>query len=110
MRTKIASVAAWTVLAGVSSGVLSGCGPIDSMKEGFAHSTAVSQALEKSLGTKSQVGFNWANGSLRSVSVNFQGIPANATLAEVIAKSKEAVAAEFKQTPRQIVVAFVVEP
>lgn len=105
MRTKVAAMAAWVAMV-----ALSGCGPIDTMKEGFAHSKAVSAELEKTLGLKSQVGFNWSNGSLTSVSVNFQGAPTDATLAEVIAKSKAAVAAEFKQTPRQLVVAFAVEP
>jgi hypothetical protein len=107
MRKKVRAIAAWMVMAGG----LSGCGgAIDTMKEGFAHSKAISTELEKSLGLKSQVGFNWVNGSLTSVSVNFQGAPANATVPEVIAKSKAAVVAEFKQTPKQIVVAFVVEP
>jgi hypothetical protein len=66
--------------------------------------------LEKSLGVKSFIGFNWNNGSLASVNVTFQGIPPNVPLAEIVAKSRQAVISEFKQTPKQIVVAFVLQP
>jgi major membrane immunogen (membrane-anchored lipoprotein) len=90
--------------------LLASCDAVDSMKEGFAHSQAVSSQLEKSLGVKSFVGFNWNNGALTSVNVTFQGIPQNVTLPDIVEKSKRAVAAEFKQTPRQIVVGFSVEP
>jgi hypothetical protein len=90
--------------------LLAGCGPIDSLREGFAHTQAVSAQLEKSVGLKSFVGFNWYNGSLTSVSVTFQGLPQKGTLAEITAESKRAVLAEFQQTPRQIVIGFVVEP
>jgi hypothetical protein len=102
MREKIAALALLSMMAG--------CGPIDSLKEGFAHSQAVSAELEKSLGLKSLVGFNWHNGSLTSVNVTFQGVPGNVPLADVVDQSKRAVIAEFKQTPKQIVVAFAVEP
>ena len=89
---------------------LAGCGPIDTMKEGFAHSQAVSAELEKSLGVKSSVGFNWTNGSLASVNVTFEGIPSNLTLSEIAAKAKQVVSAEFKQTPTKLVVAFAIDP
>lgn len=102
MRTTIAMLALPTLMAG--------CGPVDSLKKGFAHSQAVSAAREKSLGLKSFVGFNWNNGSLTSGNVTFQGLPGDVPLAEVVDQSKRAVIAEFKQTPKQIVVAFAVEP
>lgn len=89
---------------------LCACGPFDTLREGFAHSEAVSKELEKSLGLKSFVGFNWNNGSLRSVNVTFEGLPVNGTLAEISEKSKQAVIAEFKQTPEQIVIAFTLKP
>jgi hypothetical protein len=89
---------------------ITACGQIDSMKEGFAHSEAVSKNLEKSLGVKPFVGFNWYNGSLTSVNVTFQGIPPNTALADITEKSKQAVVAEFQQTPTEIVVAFRVTP
>jgi hypothetical protein len=99
-----------SLAAGVLVALIAACGPLDTMKEGFAHSKAVSDELERSLGLKSFVGFNWNNGSLTSVNVTFQGIPANISLAEIAAKSKQAIAAEFKQTPKQVVIAFSIEP
>jgi hypothetical protein len=42
---------------------INGCDAVDSMRNGFKHSQAVSAELEKSLGLKSFVGFNWNNGS-----------------------------------------------
>ena len=59
---------------------------------------------------KSFVGFNWHNGSLTSVNVTFQGIPPNVPLAEIAAKSKQAVVSQFKQKPKQVVLAFTLEP
>jgi hypothetical protein len=90
--------------------LLAACGPIDSLKEGFAHSQAVSTRLEKSVGLKSFVGFNWSNGVLTSVNVTFQGLPAQTGLSEIADKSKQAIVEEFKQAPRQVVIAFAIEP
>jgi hypothetical protein len=42
--------------------------------------------------------------------VTFQGLPAQASLADIAAKSQQAVVEEFKQTPRQVVIAFAIEP
>src|SRR5205085_2097908 len=83
MHLRVAMVAALAAM-------IAGCGPVDTMKEGFAHSKAVSAELEKSLGLKSFVGFNWSNGSLTSVNVTFRGIPANVSLTEIATKSKQA--------------------
>jgi hypothetical protein len=85
---------------------LAACGPVDTFKDGFAHSQAVSESLEKTLGLKPFVGFNWSDGTLDSVSVTFQGIPANVPLTDIVAKSKSAVAAEFKQLPSQVIISF----
>jgi hypothetical protein len=94
----------------VSAAALSGCGTVDTMKDGFAHSQAVSADLEKSLGLKSFVGFNFFNGQLASVNVTFDGIPSQKSLVDITEASKEAVSAEFKQTPRELIVSFKVQP
>jgi len=86
--------------------MLWGCDAVDTMKEGFAHSQAVSVELERSIGLKSYVGFNWNNGSLTSVNVTFDGIPKNKSLPEISEAAKAAVLKEFRQEPKQIVVAF----
>jgi hypothetical protein len=80
------------------------------MKEGFAHSQAVSDRLERDLGRKSFVGFNINNGQLTSVNVTFDGIPEQGSLADIAETSKQAVLAEFKQTPNEIIVAFTIKP
>lgn len=85
----------------------SGCGPIEAIKDGTANGKAVSDELEKSLGVKSFVGFQWTNGVLVSVSVNFQGVPTNTPLPEIAEKTKRSVVDHFKQAPKQIVIAFV---
>ena len=94
----------------VATVALSACGAVDTMKDGFAHSQAVSADLEKSLGLKSFVGFNFFNGQLASVSVTFDGIPSQKSLIDITEASKQAVTAEFKQTPRELIVSFKVHP
>jgi hypothetical protein len=86
-----------------------GCDAIDSVKEGFAHSQAVSAELEKSLGLKSFVGFNWHNGSLTAVTITFDGIPKDRSLSEISEATRRAVLKEFKQEPQQIVVSFTIK-
>jgi len=76
---------------------LIGCDAVDSFKNRFAHSEAVSASLEKALGEKPFVGFNWNNGSLTSVTVTFEGVPKDRTLAEIADLSRAAVLKEFKQ-------------
>ena len=88
---------------------LASCDAVDSVKEGWAHSQAVSASLEKSLGIKPFVGFNWSNGNLDSVTVAFEGVPANMTLADIAAKSRAAIAAEFKQAPMSVVLSFTLK-
>jgi hypothetical protein len=95
---------------GAIAGALAACGPIDSMKNAVAQSQAVSNDLDRSLGLKSFVGFNWNNGSLTSVTVTFDGIPENGSLRDVVQKSRQAILAEFQQAPQRIVIAFSVAP
>jgi hypothetical protein len=89
---------------------ITACDSADSLKEGLAHTRAVSDHLEKTVGLKSFVGFNWHNGSLNSVTVTFNGLPPDGALSDIAGKAKQAIAAEFKQIPRQIVIGFSIEP
>ncbi len=90
-------------------GVLSGCNAVDAMKDGMAQSNAVADDLEKSLGAKPRVGFNWFNGSLANVTVEFNGTPKDKTLDEINNAARAAVKKEFSQTPKKIVLAFDVD-
>jgi len=88
---------------------IAGCDATDTIKNGLAHSKAVSVEIEKTTGLKSFVGFQWNNGSLNSVSINFESLPGNLTLSEIAKISKKAVIKEFKQEPRKIIVAFAMD-
>ena len=91
-------------------GMLAACDAVDSMTEGFAHTKAISEKLEQEMGTKALVGFNWRNGTLETVTVTFQGIPEGTEIRDITDKAKQVIAAEFKQTPRQIIIGFSIEP
>jgi hypothetical protein len=85
-----------------------GCGAVDTMKDGFKHSQEVASDLEKSVGEQPFVGFNWMNGSLKNVSVTFQGVPADKTNQEIVSLARASIIARFKQQPEQIVISFTV--
>ncbi|KRA74505.1 hypothetical protein ASD78_13660 [Lysobacter sp. Root667] len=87
---------------------LAGCSTVDTMTEGFKHSQEVAGDLEKSVGSRPVVGFNWSNGSLTNVSVNFEGIPPGVSPEQIAIFSKQAIAARFKQSPKQVVISFTV--
>ncbi|UYK84016.1 hypothetical protein NG827_16410 [Xanthomonas sacchari] len=86
---------------------LTACGAVDTVKNAYAHSQEVAADLEKSVGSKPMVGFNWANGSLVQVTVNFQGVP-HKPLAQIVQLSKDSVATRFEQAPGNVVVTFTV--
>ena len=89
---------------------LAACNAVDAVKHGFEHSKAVSAQLEASVGVKSNVGFNWNNGALTAVTVQFDAMPENHSLPEVADLCREAVRKEFKQAPRHLTVSFAVAP
>ncbi|WP_369933991.1 hypothetical protein [Xanthomonas tesorieronis] len=86
---------------------LTSCGAVDTMRNAYAHSQEVAADLEKSVGSKPMVGFNWANGSLVQVTVNFQGVPPK-PLEQIVQLSKSSVATRFQQAPKNVVVTFTV--
>lgn len=89
---------------------LAGCDAVSTLKDGLAQSDAVATQLEKSVGSKPYVGFNWNNGRLNSVTVTFQGLPADKTAGEVADLARAAIKQQFKQEPGQIVLAFSINP
>src|SRR5690348_16462185 len=50
---------------------LSACDVVSTVTEGFKEAKAVESELEQSTGMRPQVGFNWSNGRLVSVTVSF---------------------------------------
>jgi hypothetical protein len=89
---------------------LAACDAVDSLQDGLKHAQAASTELEKSVGLKSFVGFNWTNGILNSVTVTFQGVPTDRPVSEIAELASAAVLKEFKQRPRQIVIGFAITP
>jgi hypothetical protein len=85
---------------------LAGCGAMDLISKGLSYSRAVATDLEHATGVKPEVGFNWRNGSLASVTVTFPRLYMGKPLDELAGTVREVVAKEFKQTPDTIVLAF----
>ena len=101
-RMKIRRAVALTVLA--SS--LAGCGAVDLISSGLKYAKSVEADLKEATGLKPEVGFNWRNGSLKSVTVTFPRIHSGKPLGELADTVREVVAKDFKQTPDRIVLAF----
>lgn len=78
------------------------------MKEGFRHAQEVADDLQKSVGARPQVGFNWTNGSLARVTVQFDGIPPARSNPRIAQLGREAIAARFRQAPREVVISYAV--
>ena len=85
---------------------LAGCDAVNTLTEGTAHARAVESDLEKSTGVKPRVGFNWNNGRLTSVTVQYPSIVQSPPLNDLAKTVRASVENQFKQTPETIVLAF----
>ena len=101
---RAAAVLAAALVMGLA---LSGCDAFTVLKDGMQHTSAVEADLQQSVGLKPDVGFNWRNGHLASVSVAFPRLYDDKPLAELAGLVRAAVTKEFKQAPDSIVVSFV---
>lgn len=88
---------------------LGGCGAVDLISKGLSYSKAVAADLERATGVKPEVGFNWHNGNLQSVTVTFPKVYVGKPLDELAGTVREIVAREFKQTPDTIVLGFALD-
>ncbi|MEP7184875.1 MAG: hypothetical protein ABI767_03465 [Rhodanobacter sp.] len=52
------------------------------------------------------VGFNWNNGSLIQVTVQFEGIPAGRTSEQIAALSRTSIKVHFRQAREHIIISF----
>ena len=87
---------------------LAACDAVNTLTDGFAHARAVEKDLEGSTGVKPNVGFNWNNGRLTSVTVTFPRLIESKPLHELAEAARVSVGREFKQTPDNIMLAFAV--
>jgi len=88
---------------------LAGCGVAEVVSNGMSYASAVETDLMEATGVKPQVGFNWNNGSLRSVTVTFPQVYAGKPLGELADTVRTAVAREFKETPDTILLTFALK-
>jgi hypothetical protein len=95
-----------TALAFVFALALAGCDAVNTMTEGFAHAKAVESDLEQTTGVRPNVGFNWNNGRLVSVTVQYPRLIDSKPLSELAETARASVKKQFKQTPENIVLAF----
>jgi hypothetical protein len=85
---------------------LAACDAVNTLTDGLKHTKAIESDLEASTGMRPQVGFNWSNGRLVTVTVTFPRLYAAKSLAELADTVRHSVTGEFKQTPDNIVLAF----
>ena len=85
---------------------LSACDAVNTATEGFKHAKDVEADLERSIGVRPQVGFNWHNGRLTTVTVAFPGLYETKPLRDVAEAVRTSVTTQFKQKPEAIVLAF----
>lgn len=85
---------------------LVGCDAVNTLTEGASHARAVESDLERSTGVKPSVGFNWNNGRLTSVTVQYPSLVESKQLGELAKAVRDSVTTQFKQTPDNIVLAF----
>jgi hypothetical protein len=85
---------------------LGACGVVSTLVDGFKYAKAVEADLEEVTGLRPGVGFNWHNGRLTSVTVNFPRLYDGKPLRELAEATRTAVGKEFKQTPENIVLSF----
>lgn len=88
------------------AGTLSACDVVSTLQEGMQQAKAVETDLEQSTSVKPEVGFNWHNGRLTSVTVQFPRLYDAKPLGELAALARAAVTKEFRQTPDRIVLSF----
>jgi hypothetical protein len=85
---------------------LAACDSVNTVTEGLSHAKAVESDLERATGIRPKVGFNWNNGRLVSVTVEFPRIYESKQLGELAETVRSSVRTQFKQTPDNIVLAF----
>jgi hypothetical protein len=85
---------------------LAACDAVNTVTEGTSHARAVESDLERTTGVKPRVGFNWNNGRLASVTVQYPSIVESTRLSELAKTVRASVTNQFKQTPENIVLAF----
>jgi len=96
------------IVIGVCACALAACDAANTVIDGFKEARSVEDALEKFSGTRPAVSFNWSNGRLLLVSVEFPRLPPTQSFDATAAATRAAVAQNFKQTPDKLVLGFAI--
>jgi hypothetical protein len=91
---------------GLVAVILAACDATNTVTEGVKQARSVESDLETATGVKPNVGFNWQNGQLVSVTVIFPAIPETKPLREIADEVRAAVGKVFTQAPNNVVLAF----
>lgn len=94
----------------VALALMSACDATRTLTQGFAQGKAVGDELKEKFGSAPFVGFNWRNGFLLSVTVNFSEYPAGKTFSEISNQTRVLIKKHFSQEPKQIVLSFAIKP
>jgi hypothetical protein len=91
---------------GLVAVILAACDATNTVTEGVKQARSVESDLETATGVKPNVGFNWQNGHLTSVTVIFPAIPETKPLRELADEIRATVGNEFKEGANNVVLAF----
>ena len=78
---------------------LPSCDAVNTVTEGLSHAKAVEGDLDKATGVRPNVGFNWNNGRLVVVTVQYPILIKSKPLAELAEIVRSSVTTQFKQAP-----------
>ena len=85
--------------------LLAGCDMASTIKDGVEKSNAVAELISKDCGTKPEVGFNYFNGQLSTVTIQFKSMPQK-NMVELQTIAKKEVKAAFGAEPDNLIIAF----
>ena len=88
---------------------VAGCDVASVLIDGIKKTKAVGADLEQVTGLKPEVGFNWHNGRLTTVTVQFPRLYEDKPMSELVGLVRSTVTRDFKQTPERIVLAFALD-
>jgi hypothetical protein len=89
---------------------LASCDAVNTFTDGFKHAKEIEAELAGSTGLTPQVGFNWSNGKLVSVTVMFPSLYETKPVRDLAETVQASVTKHFKQTPGTIVLSFALKP
>jgi hypothetical protein len=99
------------LIIGIAALLLASCGWFNSLSELEGQSSATADALERDLGVKPKIGWQYFNGTLTSVNVTFEeGKVEGVSMGVLETQVRAAVKANFKEPPRHIMISAVIKP